>query len=316
YQVAFAEKERPQNIISIEEYIRILESAPGLVNSPEGIEKLDRFITGTHHIKQDGKWDIIINLNYLSGHLNELKKGQDGAEEKLIYQLKLIAEQARSIEKIGKYKELTPGIVKSNLSAILSDKAFSSREIPTIIEMLTRFSKWYDSKIDELAMKMDFLDILKPIFKKIDKLWNLFTRSVSWTLSGLLLAWLLFLLLIFIRLKRREVIASSGMAKQTGRPEKFLREARIMAGKYNYREAIRLLFISLLLAMDKKEIIEYDSYLTNREILKNISPDAVYLGTLIKFSELFDRIWYGMETAGAVDFEEGEALYREVISRC
>jgi len=71
----------------------------------------------------------------------------------------------------------------------------------------------------------------------------------------------------------------------------------------DYRAAIRYLYLSSLLLLDERGVIDYDPSLTNREHLEQVRPRREIFELLSAIVSLFDRVWYGF---APVD----EALYQ------
>lgn len=86
-------------------------------------------------------------------------------------------------------------------------------------------------------------------------------------------------------------------------------EAARYAEAGEFREAIRRLYLSLLLFMDKQKWISFRLSKTNREYLrevKNAGAAALeFAGTI----SLYERKWYGMEQCDQKDYQEFRSLY-------
>lgn len=73
----------------------------------------------------------------------------------------------------------------------------------------------------------------------------------------------------------------------------------------DYRNAIRYLFLALLLSLDERGLIQYDPTLTNREHLRQIRENAHLADLLRPVVTTFDDVWYGfvpIDETGYRDF--------------
>ena len=78
----------------------------------------------------------------------------------------------------------------------------------------------------------------------------------------------------------------------------------------DYRRAIRYLYLSLLLYLDKAGLLTYDTGKTDGEYLDeiygNMADEAERFASLTLF---FERKWYGMEESSAGDFQQCEDTF-------
>ncbi len=92
-------------------------------------------------------------------------------------------------------------------------------------------------------------------------------------------------------------------------------QASQMAESGNYREAVRRLYLAALLRLREREIIRFDSSLTNQEVLARMQSNAPARAHLEPVVETFDRVWYGVQEPDAQTFEhysrEIDALLQE-----
>lgn len=92
-------------------------------------------------------------------------------------------------------------------------------------------------------------------------------------------------------------------------PDEWLEEADALAAKFLYREAVRCLYVACLLRADEHGIARFRRHETNWEHLARIEANP-RLPSGVDFREPtghFDRIWYGGQVRGEVDF----TLFRE-----
>ncbi len=97
-------------------------------------------------------------------------------------------------------------------------------------------------------------------------------------------------------------------------PESIRREAYEWSQKGDYRQAIRCLFLSLLLYLDKVGMLAYDPGKTNGqylgEVYKGMDKEAKAFASL---TLLFERKWYGMEESTQQDFHQYEQAFASLI---
>ncbi|MEZ4661612.1 MAG: DUF4129 domain-containing protein [Caldilineaceae bacterium] len=56
---------------------------------------------------------------------------------------------------------------------------------------------------------------------------------------------------------------------------------------------MRQLYLSALLTLDERSVIQYDRSLTNREVLSQVQRQAQVESHLHPVVDTFDRVWYG-----------------------
>lgn len=78
-----------------------------------------------------------------------------------------------------------------------------------------------------------------------------------------------------------------------------------------FREAVRLLYLALLLALSRREVLRYDGTRTNWEYLAAVHDRAFY-HPMRDLTGLFDRVWYGGEPAGAEEYARATVLAESV----
>jgi hypothetical protein len=97
-------------------------------------------------------------------------------------------------------------------------------------------------------------------------------------------------------------------------PESIKREAYEWSQKGDYRQAIRCLFLSLLLYLDKTGLLTYDPGKTNGQYLGEVHRGmADEAKTFASLTLLFERKWYGMEESSEQDFHQYEQAFASLI---
>lgn len=70
-------------------------------------------------------------------------------------------------------------------------------------------------------------------------------------------------------------------------------EATRLAQDGSYRQAVRQLYLSALLALDEQGVVRYDRALTNREVLSQLHNKEEVKSHMQPVVDTFDRVWYG-----------------------
>ena len=145
---------------------------------------------------------------------------------------------------------------------------------------------------------------------------------------GAILEWLFYpaalivILLVFIHIVKRFRRLHSfkrdyGVAlepQSRADPESVKREAYEWSQKGDYRQAIRCLFLSLLLYLDKMGLLTYDQGKTNGQYLSEVHKGmANEAKTFASLTLLFERKWYGMEGSSEQDFHQYEQAFASLI---
>ena len=99
-------------------------------------------------------------------------------------------------------------------------------------------------------------------------------------------------------------------------PDEHFRLAQHFAQERNFRKAIRHLFLSIILYLDRNDHIRYQKFQTNSEYLEALLK-ADHLNCrdelherMKKMSVIFDETWYGMKPATEDHFTETQLQYR------
>ncbi len=79
--------------------------------------------------------------------------------------------------------------------------------------------------------------------------------------------------------------------------------AAAQAGAGNYRQAVRLLYLSALLKLEEAGLVRHDRSQTNREVLSRMDPASPVAPHLRPVIGTFDAIWYGVREPDAATFE-------------
>ncbi|HVO43200.1 MAG TPA: DUF4129 domain-containing protein, partial [Aggregatilineales bacterium] len=76
------------------------------------------------------------------------------------------------------------------------------------------------------------------------------------------------------------------------------------AASRDYRRAVRYLYLSSLLMLDERELIDYNATLTNREHLAQIRDKPQLLEVLRQIVDVFEAVWYGYAPIDAALYDQ------------
>ncbi len=97
------------------------------------------------------------------------------------------------------------------------------------------------------------------------------------------------------------------------------REAEALAGKGQYREAVRLLYLAVLFVLDRKRLLRYEPTRTNGEYVRQVrlaeEAPAELHAPFERLTALFERKWYGDRTCEPDEHDACKTLAREVRER-
>lgn len=93
----------------------------------------------------------------------------------------------------------------------------------------------------------------------------------------------------------------------TAGPLSLLDEAALLAARGDMRGALRALYVATLLMLDRKRLIEYETWKTNGQYIRAM-PRGEARQLFAAFTRIFDRKWYGHEPATAHDYQQCRTL--------
>jgi hypothetical protein len=91
-------------------------------------------------------------------------------------------------------------------------------------------------------------------------------------------------------------------------------DARSHASKGAFRDAIRALFVSVLMEGHEKGWWIYEPEATNREHLARVEGPGERRAALKSFMNLYERAWYGLGNPDQTDYRQGEAYLQTIGS--
>lgn len=85
-----------------------------------------------------------------------------------------------------------------------------------------------------------------------------------------------------------------------------LNEGRQLVEKGDYRQAVRRLFLAMLLTLDEQGAVRFDRALTNFELLQEGQARPLLQPTLAPLAPIitsYERVWYGLEPLPAAEYD-------------
>ena len=122
---------------------------------------------------------------------------------------------------------------------------------------------------------------------------------VGFGVFGVCLALVVVVLLYLIRTVRLSVmrdshVGSASLAERRERSERLWQTAQQLAAAGQLTDAVRLLYLSALYALDERALLHVESSLTNREHARQLSRSHPDLGlTFFEVVDRYDRVRYG-----------------------
>lgn len=104
-----------------------------------------------------------------------------------------------------------------------------------------------------------------------------------------------------------QVDPEAGLGGQPLTAATALKQAQVMAGARDYREAVRYLYLSTLLLLEERGMLRYDRSLTNREYLRSVEKAPQVSSLLGDIIDVFERVWYGYQPLDEADYHQYEA---------
>jgi hypothetical protein len=166
------------------------------------------------------------------------------------------------------------------------------------------------------------LEWLGRLFERIPELPGPAPRALFWVVVGVGAAVLAVALWLALRslLRRFTRQAAEYRKIEISRPpeapdsDAVLSEARQAAAAGAYRDAIRRLYLALLLKLDSAGLLSYHPAKTNWEHLRSFADERLR-PTFASLTFIFDHTWYGAKSAERSDYEQCEALFREALAQ-
>ena len=257
----------------------------------------------------DEKFPPHLDVNTKSGEPVQVDNGQllrlvkegletDQGREALISHLKALRSQISFVDQPIPLSEERWSESLARLETVFSAKEFQNLEevkdpawMVYLKELLRKVMEWLDRQRGPITASGDWLEyvfygvILGGVFLLV--LWILRTLGpVGWRFRDL-------------KIKSGEDRKASGMGWQALREE-----SRLKGDNGEYREAIRLLFISVLMEGHERGWWVYRREATNREHLRDVEGSTEKREALGKMIQVYENAWYGHESTGKEAFQQ------------
>jgi hypothetical protein len=182
---------------------------------------------------------------------------------------------------------------RSTLNAILSERAYQSSTQSSPID---RFREWLDSLLDK------FLAGLVRFGSR--------SRWIAWTLRVLLVlgicvgfVWAIVRMERASRIKLVPDVVPSPDAPSAREWQLWLADARAMAAKAQWRDAIHFVYWAAIARLESRRMWPADRARTPREYLALMPGGDSRTPNLTALTRSFERTWYGGRAAGSGDFQ-------------
>jgi hypothetical protein len=110
---------------------------------------------------------------------------------------------------------------------------------------------------------------------------------------------------------RARAQAAASEVAATAHPRSLLDEAAQLAEQGDLRGALRALYLSTLVTLDRKQLIEYEPWKTNGQYIRAMQRGEVRK-LFAAFTRIFDHKWYGHEPATTADYVECRKLAERI----
>lgn len=88
-------------------------------------------------------------------------------------------------------------------------------------------------------------------------------------------------------------------------------QARALAGKGDYRGAVRRLFVALIYQLDERDLVRLRPQATNREYLALVRRFDRLHPIMSTLTDTFERVWYGEAAVDRGAYDTFESMHRE-----
>jgi hypothetical protein len=180
---------------------------------------------------------------------------------------------------------------KAKLGSILAAKEFQTTRGPTWLESLrARLYDWIVRQFEKLYTRL-------PHGRTVGNV-------IAWTVIALSSLVLLFWLVrAASRGGARPEMGLRGASKSRQDSAYWLRQARSLAARGDYRKAIHAAYWGGIARLEEAKVLTEDRSRTPRESLRLIQESAEH-AALSQLTRRFELVWYGYRPAGSADWNE------------
>jgi hypothetical protein len=286
----------------IQDYVALLEQREGKLQSEESSWFNERFPSGLVVQDVSGEGHLVDREGFLRW-IQEAENSPDGRDGLIAYQKTLLNQI--SWETKGRFQE-EGGWAECRA---LLDQIYKGKEFSKLLNKRTlpwqRYLREFFAAVDKwLEEHLKFLGGIKGK-------WFLFASYlILLMLATILIIWLM-RLLGPVGWRWRQPRVALPTPRQSS-SERGWREWRDLADKKAqqgaFREAIRFIFISVLLEGQQKGWWLYEREATNRQHLARVETTSERRKPLQRLIESYELAWYGLRQPGSQEFQECKNL--------
>lgn len=191
--------------------------------------------------------------------------------------------QALVTELNGENTSSMSSVQQGALEKVLADPRFQPYKRNPLQEQINRFLAWLAKHLPKINSNPMGPTSTSPFS---------FARALVIAVSVALVAGAAWFLLRTSRNFSRQKRAAG---RRTGltTPQQMIEDAGRSAREGDYRQAVRLYFMAVLLTLNERGQIRYLPPLTNREHLREIQTDLQLRSSFAPLVNIFDDVWYG-----------------------
>ena len=206
----------------------------------------------------------------------------------------------------GQIDAPSPESRKQMVGEILSRKEFRNSQLSTLDKALQRVGDKVNRAIGWVAKHMSKLPGLPEKTAE--------TLGVIVIIIFVIIVASIILRLSLSRRYSREEIEENDLYDGPASSKKALDEAGRFAQNGDFRSALRLVYLAVLLDLDDRELIRFDRTGTNWEYYRALKGHSKIQSTLRPVTMTFDRKWYGHEQASDEDYRTFVEAYQAVAA--
>ncbi len=272
----------------------------GLEAQPESAAGLRQSLPPSVSV-QAGQERIEVSTGWLRASVEEFEKApakRVRISSDIQQRLALMRREARALEAAA--APPLPG-AREKLNEILSRREFRAVRPPN----------WADRLVQRIALWLA---------RVLERLFGGFRGVMG---GGELLVWVVIALalsLLVLWLKRALESAARGEALvhlEAAAPDRrssteWLREALAVAGRGDYRQALRAAYWAGIQRVEEAGVIKPDQARTPREHLRRVPQSYAHRPLVADLTRRFELTWYGYQAATAADFEQARAQLEQL----
>ncbi len=202
-------------------------------------------------------------------------------------------------------------VVRDNVAEILRRDEFAEfrdeGRSASIRDALRRLSLWLSEKGREQSRE--------PVGAERTSLGIPLPGATVFIVLALVLLLAVGAYLVVTRRSREPLLADMpdglGLTEMERAPDAILGDAGVLAGRGDYRGALRALYLATLVALDRSGAIRFDPALTNWQYIRQM-PRGQERSGFSEFTRLFDYKWYGEEPTTESDYRTCRQLADQI----